>query len=59
MAKVKLKCEICLKYSDEHVVYEYIVENFLMLERVCLSCLFQVKKERGGLKKTLPVKIEK
>jgi hypothetical protein len=51
MAKVKLKCEICLKYSDENVVYEYIVENFLMLERVCLACLFQVKKERDGLKK--------
>jgi len=55
--KRKIKCEICLKMVDEHVIYEYIVESFLMLESVCLSCLFQVKHIRGDLSQTPVMKI--
>lgn len=55
----KLKCEICLKYHDENVIYKYIVGKFLMLERVCLACLFQVKNVRGDINTTPPVKIDR
>lgn len=54
---MKRKCEICLKMVDKHVIYEYVVENFLMLESVCLCCLFQVKHIRGDLSKTPVMKI--
>ena len=55
--KRKIKCEICLKMVDECAIYEYIVESFLMLESVCLSCLFQVKHIRGDLSQTPVMKI--
>jgi hypothetical protein len=57
MCKKKIKCEICLKMVDERVIYEYIVETFLMLESVCLSCLFRVKVIRGDITRTPIMKI--
>ena len=54
----KIKCDVCLKYNDERVIYRYIVGEFIMLENVCLACLFQVKKVKGLINTTPIIKID-
>jgi MinD superfamily P-loop ATPase len=39
------KCDYCETLQPEHVIYPYKIEHFIMLESVCLSCLFKIQKE--------------
>ena len=39
------KCDYCETMQDERVLYQYKIEHFIMLESVCLSCLFKIQKE--------------
>ena len=43
--KVFKICDYCETLQDERVLYHYKIEHLIMLEHVCLKCLFKIQKE--------------
>ena len=43
--KVFKQCDYCETMQDERVLYQYKIEHLIMLETVCLACLFKIQSE--------------
>lgn len=45
LGKTYKQCNICVEYYPEHVMYELKCGNVILMENICLLCLFKYSPE--------------
>jgi hypothetical protein len=47
MVKKYIVCDICKMETGIQCIYPLVIENIIMLEQVCLSCIFKNKSKNS------------